>query len=658
MTTDQIIIIAVLVIAMAMFIWGRWRHDMIAGAALLACVFAGLVPGNEAFTGFGHPAVITVACVLVLSYGLQQTGAVDLLARKVLPSAAGQTMSIFALTLLAAALSGFMNNVGALALLMPVAVQIADKQGMPPGRVLMPLAFGSILGGTTTLIGTPPNLIVSGFRADAGMGHYAMFDFAPVGLSITIIGVLFVGLIGWRLVPSRKQSEGVSFDTGKYLTEVRVQSDSKAVGKTLREVEVILDKSDAQIVGLVRREVRVIAPYPRRILREDDILVIEADPESLGAALSSLGLKLEEEVLKAPDDEEDAASDAEPLAGDPERTVRPRDSERDAKDVKTAKRKKGKQKSTASPNSGSEEEAAKEGDEDKDKKSSSKSDELVLQELVVMPGSHLVGRSATDIELRTRYGINLLAVSRQGRRSVKRLRSTAMQAGDVLLMQGVPEAVSSFASDFGSVPLAQRDIRVPVKGQAMLAGSIFLLAILATAVGLLPVAIAFSAAVLAYMALRIVPPRSVYTAIDWPVIVLLGALLPVAGAMADTGTADLLATALLDSVAQGHPVIALVLVMVLTMTLSDFMNNAATAAVMCPLAISIALQLNVNPDSFLMAVAIGASCAFLTPIGHQNNTLILGPGGFKFGDYWRLGLPVEVLIVAVSVPVLLMVWPL
>lgn len=615
MTQDQFAIVAILVLSMVMFVWGRWRHDMVAGAALLLCIVTGLVSADQAFAGFGHPAVVTVACVLVLSYGLQQTGAIDVITQRALPSAAGPTLSIFALTLLAAVLSGFMNNVGALALLMPVALQIATRLSLPPGRVLMPLAFGSILGGMTTLIGTPPNLIVSGFRDAQGMGHYGMFDFAPVGVSVTVVGVIFIGLLGWRLVPSRRQPDAGSFDTGTYLTEVRVVAGSKAIGKTLREVEVTLEKSDAQIVGLVRGDVRVIAPYSRRILREDDILVIEAEPESLGATLGSLGFKLEEEV-KVP-----ASASKET------------DSDTDS-------------------------EAAAEAEGDNKKTTTDKNDELVIQELVVMPGSSLAARSASDIELRTRYGINLLAISRQGRRSVKRLRSTVVNEGDVLLVQGIPEAVSGFASDYHCVPLAERDIRVPVKGRAVVAVIVFLGAIALTALGVMPVAISFAAAVLVYMALRIVPPRSVYQAIDWPVIVLLGALLPVADAMAQTGAADLLASVLLDWLAQGNAVIALILVLVVTMTLSDFMNNAATAAVMCPLAISISAQLGVNADSFLMAVAIGASCAFLTPIGHQNNTLILGPGGLKFGDYWRLGLPMEVLVIAVSVPVLLVVWPL
>lgn len=658
MTQDQLVVIAILVLSMAMFIWGRWRHDMVAGAALLACVLTGLVSGDQAFVGFGHPAVVTVACVLVLSAGLQQTGAIDALTRRVLPASAGPTLSIFALTLLAALLSGFMNNVGALALLMPMAIQIAARLEIPTGRVLMPLAFGSILGGMTTLIGTPPNLIVSGFRAEQGMGHFAMFDFAPVGISVTVIGVLFIGLVGWRMVPARRQADTASFDTGTYLTEVRVVAGSKAIDKTLKEVEVILEKSDAQIVGLVRSDVRVMAPYSRRVLREDDILVIEAEPESLGAALSSLGFKLEEEVraAKEMDVGSDLSESDELQAVSKAASSETVDSETDGRD--TGETEIAETRDTDSQVADAKVVDQKTADKTDKKVAREKNDELVIQELVVMPGSSLYGRTATDIELRTRYGINLLAISRQGRRSIKRLRSTSVQAGDVLLMQGIPEAVAAFANDYSCVPLAERDIRVPVKGHALVAVAIFAVAILLTAFAVLPVAIAFSAAVLAYMALRIVPPRSVYQAIDWPVIILLGALLPVANAMAETGTADLLATFLLNWLAQGDAVIALVLVLVVTMTLSDFMNNAATAAVMCPLAISISSQLGVNADSFLMAVAIGASCAFLTPIGHQNNTLILGPGGLKFGDYWRLGLPIEILVIAISVPVLLIVWPL
>ncbi|PTN35063.1 SLC13 family permease [Desulfonatronum sp. SC1] len=625
MTLDQLTIIAVLVAAMGMFIWGRWRHDMVAAGALLACVFMGLVPGAEAFSGFGHPAVITVVCVLVLSHGLQVSGAVDELARRVLPSSAGRTGSIASLTGLGALLSGFMNNVGAMALLMPVAVKVSGKLGLTPGKVLMPLAFGSILGGTITLIGTPPNLIVSGFRAEAGLGGFGMFDFTPVGLAVTVAGLAFISLVGWRLVPGRKQSDTDDFDTAVYTTEVRITEDSKAVGKRLRDVERTLDEADAVIVGLVRSGFRLSAPYPGRILRDGDILMIQAEPKSLASVLSGLGLKLEENVPPP------SSQKQEPEQGGKD------DHSGDAtKPEGEASKKKGEQ-------------------EDEGK---SRSSEIIVQELVAMPSAILIGRSARDLELRTRFGINLLAISREGHRSIKRLRSTPIQAGDVLLLQGSPEALSGFASEFGCVPLAVRDVRVPAKGQAMKASLIMISAVAATALGLVPVAVAFAAGVLAMMALRVVSPRSVYQAVDWPVIVLLGAMLPVAGAMASTGAADLIARFLLDTVAQGHAVLGLAVILIATMLITDFMNNAATAAVMCPIALSTASQLGVNPDSFLMAVAIGASCAFLTPIGHQNNTLILGPGGFHFGDYWRMGLPTDILVVAVALPMLLWVWPL
>jgi di/tricarboxylate transporter len=553
--------------------------------------------------------------VLVLGYGLQMSGAVDVLAHRFLPASAGPTASILALVGLAALLSGFMNNVGALALLMPIAIQMAARQNLPPGKVLMPLAFGSILGGMTTLIGTPPNLIVSGFRATTGAGSFAMFDFAPVGVAVAAVGVVFVGLIGWRLVPARKHEDTGNFESGTYLSEVRITAASKAANQRLHEAEQMLDEVDAQIVGLVRGEVYLSAPNPGRVLRDGDILVIEVEPESLSSALTILGLKLEEDE-----------PNPEANAGTP-----PDNQEAPADDASSAE----------NPHN-----------------EKARPDNIVIQELVVMPNAALLNHSATDIQLRTRYGINLLAISRQGQRSIKRLRSATLRAGDVLLMRGTPEALSGFAAEFGCLPLAARDIRVPKKGQALAAGLIMAVAVAGAAFGLLPAAIAFAAGALAYVALGLVPLRSLYTAIDWPVIVLLAAMLPVADAIATTGTADLIARILLDNVAQGHAIAGLVLLLVVTMFLSDLMNNAATAAVMCPIAISSANQLGVDADAFLMAIAVGASCAFLTPIGHQNNTLILGPGGFKFGDYWRLGLPLEIIVLAVSVPMLLWAWPL
>ena len=606
MHLQQGLILAILVATVALFLWGRWRHDMVALAALLACVLLGIVPSADAFSGFAHPAVITVACVLVLSRALQASGAVDLVVRKVMPAEAGPLLTIAALTGVGAVLSGFMNNVGALALLMPVALQIAARQELPPGRVLMPLAFGSILGGMTTMVGTPPNLIVSGFRAEAAGDSFAMFDFTPVGIAVALAGVLFVVLLGRRLVPARERSGAEEFDTGAYITEARVTEDSKAAGLRLRQVEAALEEHEAQVLSLVRNDVRVNAPQANRQVKAGDILVIEAEPEGLGGALASMGLTLEEEKPQ--------------LGGE-----------------------------TLGPATGGEDEETEE---------KGVSEENVLVEVTILPGSTLLELSASRVRLRTRYGINLLAVSRRGRRSLARLRTMRFKAGDVLLLQGPEETIAEFANETGCVPLATRSLRLPDRRKMLLASGIMLAAVAGAALGLLPAAISFAAGVLATMALRTLPLRQVYQSIDWPVIILLGALIPVAAAMETTGAADLVARLLLDNIAQGNAVIGLVVVLVVSMTLSDLVNNAATAAIMCPIAIGAAAQLGVNADPYLMAVAVGASCAFLTPIGHQNNTLILGPGGFHFGDYWRLGLPLEVLVVLVGVPMLLWVWPL
>jgi di/tricarboxylate transporter len=563
----------------------------------LLCVAFGLVGHGEAFVGFGHPAVITVIAVLVLGAGLQSAGTVDLLVRYLLPEWAAPMLRLVGLLIAAAVLSAFMNNVGALALLMPVGLQLADRLDLPPGKILMPLAFGSILGGMTTLIGTPPNLIVAAFRSGVQGSPFSMFDFAPVGIAVAGAGLVLVIVLGRWLVPSRQRASVAGFATGAYLTEARVADESPAVGMTLKDVEAALAAADALVVGLIRGERRLPAPSRYREIHVGDILLLRAEPDKLADALATLKLELEEAV----------------------------------QDENTVAR---------------------------EKDAALESDEIQLAELAVLPSAELAGRSVTDVQLRTRYGINLLAVSRRGRSPTGRLRDLSLRTGDLLLMQGTSAALTEFCARYGCVPLAERSLRLARSNKALLAGAIMIGAVALTVTGLAEPATAFAGAVLLFLLRGIVSPRTVYHSIDWTVVVLLAALIPVAGAMESTGAADLLATVLIDDVAQGRPVVALVMILVLSMTLSDFMNNAATAAVMCPIAISTALRLDTNFDPFLMAVAVGASCAFLTPIGHQNNTLILGPGGFRFGDYWRLGLPLEILVISVAVPMILMVWPL
>jgi len=590
MTQNQLIIFSILALTIAAFLWGRFRHDVVALAALMACVVAGVVPSSLAFEGFGHPAVITVAAVLILSRALQRTGAVDALARSVLPAKSGRLAAVAALMGLGAFLSAFMNNVGAMALLMPLAIQLSSRLDLAPGQVLMPLAFGTILGGMTTLVGTPPNLIVAGFRPDEAGGPFAMFDYAWVGLPVALAGIGFVALIGWRLVPVRRPTGEGAFHTGDYLTELKVPEKSKAVGMTIRKFEDAMEGTPLQIVALVRGTVRLNAPHGGRHIHAADILVVQGDAKALTDSAAQHGVALEG-------------------LGPPAELA--------------------------------------EGDED-----------FILREFAILPGSALINRSARQLFLRSRFGVARLAVSREGHRPRARLGTLAMKSGDLIMLRGAPEVLADFAREMGCAPLDTAPLSVPDRGQAWTAAAIMAGAVGLAALGVLPAAAAFILGVLLTMITRTLPLRDVYTAIDWPVVVLLAALIPVAGAMQATGAADLLAGVLVGSLAQGNAVAALVVVMVVTMFLSDVMNNAATAAVMAPIALGIAATLGVQADGFLMAVAIGASCAFLTPIGHQNNTLILGPGGFQFGDYWKLGLILEVIIVAISVPMILIVWPL
>ena len=613
----------VLAATIAMFIWGKWRHDVIALGALLASVLAGLVPAPDAFLGFGHAAVITVVSVLILGSGLQSSGVVDALARVALPKTNSTWVSVAALTSLAVLLSATMNDVGTLALLMPVAIQTAARQKLPPGKILMPLAFASILGGMTTLIGTPSNLVVSSFRDAQGLGGYGVFDFTPVGLAVAAGGVIFVVLFSRWLVPARKRGGMEDFDIGTYLTEARIRADSKAVGLSLREIDKLLEGVDAQVIGLIRDEVRIPVPNLLQKVQAGDILAIEAGHGGLATALSALHLKLEEDV-RAPE-KTGAVGSVRPHEADAEHGPNENDEEAAGKSTPLAK--------------------------------PVGSDEVLLAEFVVLPRSQFVRRSASGIRLRTRYSVNLLAILRQGRRSVARLRDTPIEVGDVLLLQGTADNLSDFTAQYGCAPLAERPFHIPNARVAITAAIIMACAVGGAALGLVPTAVSFAAGVFAMLAFGVLSPRHVYDAVDWPVVVMLGALLPVAGALGTSGTANLLARLILAKIPPGHAAVVVALLLILTAMLTNFMNNTATAAVMSPIAIHLASDLGASADPFLMAVAVGASCAFLTPI-NQNNALILGPGGFRFGDYWRLGLPLQIIVLAMAVPLILLVWPL
>ncbi|GJL67951.1 MAG: SLC13 family permease [Nitrospirales bacterium] len=602
MNSDHLFFLGLMGIMLVFFIWERWRYDLVALSALLLSTLLGFVSSEEAFLGFGHPAVVTVAAVLIISRGLSNAGAVEFLTRYVtVATSSSPSIHVAVLSSLGGLISTVMNNVGALALLMPVAIQSSVEAKRSPAVVLMPLAFGTILGGMVTLIGTPPNIIVAHYRAEVAGEPFGMFDFTPVGGVMALVGILFVALVGWRFIPTARRSQNAPqdlFSIQEYLTEVEVPENSKAIGKSLSELEMATEDSDALIIGLVRGDQSIRGATWREHIQVGDILVLEAGPQGINKFVSTLGLK---------------------LTG-----TQPKEEIQDFKQAPPVKR-----------------------------------DEDMLLEAVVPPDrSWLVGRLAGSLKLRSRFGINLLGASRQGTPYRGRLREFRFKAGDVLLLQGEKERVLEVIGQLGCLPLAERGLQLGKPGQAWLAGGLFALALGSAMSGLASLPIALICSALGMVLLNIVSPRDVYQAVDWPVLVLLGAMIPIGQALERSGVTTVLAQFLVNMMEGFPPIMLLGIIMVLTMTLSDVMNNAATAVVMAPLSVAVAQNLGVNTDPFLMAVAIGASCAFLTPIGHQNNLLVMGPGGYRFGDYWRMGLPLELLILLVSIPLLVFMWPL
>ena len=592
MTTEQITLFTLLGFVFVFLIWGRWRYDIVAFAALLAALMTGVVPIERGFSGFGHPATVIIALVLIVSRGLSNSGVIEVVARYVVDASRSVSSHIGILAGVGAALSAVMNNVAALALLMPVDMQAAANAKRSPALTLMPLSFATILGGMVTLIGTPPNIIIASFRDQALGESYRMFDFAPVGGVCAIVGVLFVTLVGWRLIPVDRTKHDTGkelFDMQDYVAEVNVPQDSPVIGKRVSELDEDADESDCAIVGLVRRGSRLPGLARRTVIEAGDILVVEAGPEAIDKLVGKLKLEYQRPA----------------------------------------------------------------GEKDK-----LENTDLGLVEVVVPEGARIENRSAYSLKLVYRYGITLLGVSRQGKKFRDRVRRLDIRAGDVLLLLGPNERLPEIVSWLGCLPLKERGLQLIQREKAGVAVGVFAAAITLASVGVLSLPVALALVALIMVLSGIVPLRQIYESVEWPVIVLLGSMIPIGAALEASGGTALIANGIVALAHGQSALVVLVLLMVITMTLSDVMNNTATAVIAAPIAIEIASRLGVSPDPFLMAVAVAASAAFLTPIGHKNNTLIMGPGGYRFGDYWRMGLPLEVLIIAVGIPTILWAWPL
>lgn len=588
LTNDQLFALTVLVVSFIAFLIGKIRYDFVALGALLALVISGIVPIPQAFTGFSHPAVISVASVLVLSHAIGKTGITYHLSKHLSYFSGSPSMLVFTLAGLVAFFSAFMNDVGALALIMPIAIQLCQRYDIPPAKVLMPMAFASLLGGTITVIGTPPNLIVANYRESIGLGQFNMFDFTPTGLIISIVGLLYLSTLGWRLIPNRRpENSQIKFTTDNYLLEAKVEPGNKIADKTVADLEKISENA-VKVVVIIRGARRIIAPSQEEIIRSNDTLLLEGQPEELKQLELLTGLNLTQ--------------------------------------------------SSANKNISH--------------------DKLEVLEVVINPGSRMDNRTLLELQFREKFGLNVIGVARHGENIRKRLSRIQLKVGDVLLVQGHADELPDTLRYLGCFPLAERDISLKASYRLLPTVLIFIGSIILVAMQILPPQISFPLAVFLLVVFKLLPIRDVYKSQEGPLLMLLGCFITVGFALQQTGVTEILAGKLVGIIGDLPDYLIIGIILLITMIITDIINSSATAMIMCPIAYGVSQQLGHNPDAYLMGIAIASSCTFNTPIGHHSNTLVMGPGGYHFGDYWRVGLILDILILLTVTPALIWVWPL
>ncbi len=580
---------SILFILLGFLIWGRWRYDGVTLTALAVMVFLRLVPAKEAFLGFGHPAVITVALVLLISKALEKTGFINMIGDQLRQKVSGEMQFLIVLMFVAAFLSSFMNNIGAMAMLLPITIGIAQKMEWNPSKFLMPLAFASILGGMNTKIGTPPNIIISEFRETKSDTAFAFFDFAFAGFPISFLGILFIAFIGWRFVKLREGGSAQTplVDIQDYLIEMTISEESILVGKRVHELTSEIG-TDNVLLGVVSEKGTIRKPHHRETFEALQILVLKISPDDVAGIQTEFGLII-----------------------DP-----------DLEDLRQI------------------------GD-------------LGEIEAMITPRSRLIGRKYNYFKRMARGILSLLGLWRQGTKLRRRLANEIFKAGDVLLLSSrdTDERVAEKLELLGLMPLWQRELDViRDTSRAWQALLIFFLALIAVIFFNVNIVVAFLICVLAYASRRLLTGEGIYRHIEWPVVVMLGAMIPIGGALTSSGLTEISADFITSNLSGLNVAWILAVILIFTMFVSDLINNAATAVIMAPVSMTVAVQLNHPIEPFLMAVAVGASCAFLSPIGHQCNTLVMGPGNYRFSDYWKLGLPLEILIVCISIPVIMNTW--
>ena len=590
MTLQQALSFGLVGLTVIVFIWGRWRYDLVALGALAVGIVIGVIPIKSAFDGVSNDIVIIIASALVLSAAVARSGLVDTILAPLVPRLRSEKSQVPVFSAATALLSMLSKNVGALALMMPTALQIAKRTNTPASRVLMPMSFASLVGGLAVLVGTSPNIIVSEVRGEATGTPFGMFDYFPVGIILTVIAIVYLSF-AYRLLPKdRKASISVdaALAANAYMTEVQVPAGWTWKAGRVSDIQRFGDGSN-KVVAILRANKRITAPHANRKILPGDTLLLEGEEQELNELIVRAGLKLS-------------------LTDRPVALAEP-------------------------------------------------TDEVRVVEAVIGADSDLIGESAKSFALHEAHGVNLIGVSRSGYRMRGPLSSTRLKSGDILVLQGSEQSLPEALKALGLLPLAEREVRLGGIRHAIAPAVILVGAMVVVATGLLPVAAGFFIAAVLVVAVGALRMREAYAALDAPVLILVAALIPVSDSISKSGGADLIAAALSGAFHGMPPLVTLTAMMAVAMIATPFLNNAATVLIVAPIGMGLAKQLGLSPDPFLMAVAVGAGCDFLTPVGHQCNTLVMGPGGYRFGDYARLGAPLSLIILLVAPLLISLFWP-
>jgi di/tricarboxylate transporter len=602
MSSQLIITLIILIIAIVLFLSERLSIDLVALLVLVALGLNRVLTPQEVFSGFSDTAVITILAIFVLAHGLEVTGMAERMGEILVRAAGGsEARLVVALMSTAAFMSLFMNNIAVASILLPATSTMAKKTNVKLSRLLMPLAFGTLLGGTATLF-TTTNIVVSGVLKSNGLRGFGVLDFAPVGLPLVFVGIFYMAIWGRRLLPAASKIEGTDvmqqaendllhmYHVGERLFRVRIPAGSILIEKRLSE-STLRDKYGVNVVAIELSSGTLFAPEPDFIMHKGDILLMEGRLEEF----RQLDVEPYLEIL-------------------PMRQYNERDLE---------------------------------------------SASIAVIEAVLSPRSQLIGHTVKEARFREKFSMLVLAVWNGERVIRTRLADLKLAFGDALLLQGPRKKISLLRQDPNLIVLSKDDDKLPaVSGKGWLALTIFGLTIMVAASGRFSVSEVMLTGALAMVIANIVTMEQVYRAIEWRIVFLVAGMLPLGLAMTKTGATTIFATALTGALRPFGPLALLLGLLILTVLMSQAMKGAAVSAVVAPIAIQAAHQIGVDPRAMAMGVALATSLAFVTPLGHPVNILMMGPGGYSLKDFFKVGLPLTILLFIVIMVVLPIVWPL